>query len=127
MTRFGPSEYIDYDEAFTHIKQTGTLQEYQKEFEKLTNHVHDWPEKTLVGAFIEGLKSDLISEVRVYCPKTYLDTAEIVRLDNDHLSTVRKGTQADPRRTNTPPFENRSGGGRNFGNTNSRATPPEVK
>lgn len=32
LSRFGPSDYINYDEALTHIKQTGTLREYQKEF-----------------------------------------------------------------------------------------------
>lgn len=85
MTHFRPSEYMDYDEALMHIKQAGTLREYQKEFKKLASHVHDWPEKALVDAFICGLKAKLAAEVRVYRPKTYLETAEIIRLRDDHL------------------------------------------
>lgn len=34
MAYFGPSKYNDYDEALSHIKQMGTLREYQKEFER---------------------------------------------------------------------------------------------
>lgn len=49
MARFGPSEYTNFDESLAHIKQTGTLREYQKEFEQLASRVQDWPEKGLVG------------------------------------------------------------------------------
>lgn len=69
MARFGPSEYTDYDEALSHINQTGTLREYQKEFERIASRVHDWPKKALAGAFIGGLKADLATEVRVTDPK----------------------------------------------------------
>lgn len=42
MVHFGPSEYADYDEALVHIKQTGSLREYQKEFKRLASRVNDW-------------------------------------------------------------------------------------
>jgi hypothetical protein len=32
----------DYDEALTKIQQTGTLREYQQEFERLANRVDGW-------------------------------------------------------------------------------------
>lgn len=32
IIRFGPSEYTDYNEFLSHIKQTETLKEYQREF-----------------------------------------------------------------------------------------------
>lgn len=35
--RFGPTDCEDFDEALSKIKQTGTLREYQKEFERLGN------------------------------------------------------------------------------------------
>lgn len=37
----GPSEYTDYDEALAYIRQTGSLREYQKEFERIANRVQD--------------------------------------------------------------------------------------
>lgn len=42
MNRFGSSEYTDYDEALAHIKQSGSLRDYQEEFEKLANRKRLW-------------------------------------------------------------------------------------
>lgn len=80
---------MDYDEALTHIKHTGSLRDYQKEFERLASRVIDWPEKALVGAFMGGLKPDLAAEVRVHRPRRYSDAIELARVSDDHLSTKR--------------------------------------
>ena len=53
--RFGPTDCEDFDEALSRVKQTETLREYQKEFEKLGNHVQWWTQKVLVGTFMGGL------------------------------------------------------------------------
>lgn len=84
MTRFGPSEYTDFDESLAHIKQSETLREYQKEFEHLASRVHDWPEVALVGAFMGGLKPDLAVEVRVHRSRSYTEAIEIARIRDDH-------------------------------------------
>ncbi|CAA0822095.1 Unknown protein, partial [Striga hermonthica] len=49
ITRFGSSDYHDYNEALSRIKQVGSLREYQKEFERIASRVRDWPESALVG------------------------------------------------------------------------------
>lgn len=41
VNHFGPSENTDYDEVLTHIQQTETLREYQKEFERVASRVQD--------------------------------------------------------------------------------------
>lgn len=84
MARFRPSEYTDFDEALSHIKQTGLLREYKKQFEKLANRVENWPEKELVGAFMGGLQPELAAEVRVSRPKTYTEAIEVARIREDH-------------------------------------------
>lgn len=91
MSRFGPSDYTDYDESLAHIKQVGSLREYQKEFEQLANRVHDWPEKALVGAFMGGLRPELAAEVRVY-PRTYREAIDIARLWED----LGRGKEGQP-------------------------------
>lgn len=111
IIRFGPSEYTNYDEALAHIRQNGTLREYQKEFERLASRVYDWPEKALVGAFIGGLKNDLAAEVRVFRPKTYAAAVDIARLRDDHLQAMRKQTPYANKRSGPTSFENRSMGG----------------
>lgn len=57
--RFGPTDGEDFDEALSHIKQSGSLRDYQREFEKLGNRVHGWTQKALVGTFMGGLKPDI--------------------------------------------------------------------
>ena len=40
--RFGPSECEDFDEALSRVRQTSSLREYQREFERLGNRVRGW-------------------------------------------------------------------------------------
>ncbi|CAA0809627.1 Unknown protein, partial [Striga hermonthica] len=68
ITRFGSSDYHDYNEALSRIKQVGSLRDYQKEFERIASRVRDWPEAALVGTFVGGLKAELAAEVRLERP-----------------------------------------------------------
>ncbi|CAA0825705.1 Unknown protein, partial [Striga hermonthica] len=68
IMRFGSSDYHDYNEALSRIKQVGSLREYQKEFERIASRVRDWPESALVGTFVGGLKAELAAEVRLDRP-----------------------------------------------------------
>jgi hypothetical protein len=53
--RFGPFDYEDFDEALAKLRQTGSICEYQTQFERLAARVTDWPKKALVGSYIRGL------------------------------------------------------------------------
>ncbi|KAH7568450.1 hypothetical protein JRO89_XS06G0001100 [Xanthoceras sorbifolium] len=68
--RFGPTDCEDFDEALSKIKQTGSLCDYQKEFERLGNRVHGWTQKALVGIFMGGLKVDIADGIRMFTPKS---------------------------------------------------------
>jgi len=61
--RFGPTDCEDFDEALSCVKQTGTLRDYQKEFERLGNRVQGWTQKALVGTFMGGLKPEISQEI----------------------------------------------------------------
>ena len=63
--RFGPTEAKDFDKALSRICQSGTLRvrEYQWEFERIAKWVDGWPQTALVGAFMGGLKDDIVSEI----------------------------------------------------------------
>jgi hypothetical protein len=43
LIQFGPTRIEDYDEALSRIQQSGTLQDYQLNFERLANRVSGWP------------------------------------------------------------------------------------
>ncbi|CAA0832645.1 Unknown protein, partial [Striga hermonthica] len=99
-TRFGTSDYHNYDEALTRIRQTCNLRDYLKEFERLACRVRGWPETALVGAFISGLKYDLAAEVRLERPESMHTATEVAQRREDHLAATRRG-RADNRFTNT--------------------------
>ncbi|CAA0808261.1 Unknown protein, partial [Striga hermonthica] len=107
LTRFGTSDYHNYNEALTRIRQTGSLREYIREFERLAFRVRNWPEDALVGAFIGGLKFDLAAEVWLERPDTMHDAMEVARRREDHLVAMRRGRAdvrfADTRRTGPNP------------------------
>ncbi|XP_022875701.1 uncharacterized protein LOC111394166 [Olea europaea var. sylvestris] len=100
MTRFGPTEYECFDEALSRVKQTGTLRDYQCEFERLANRV-DWPQSALVGTFLGCLREDIAVEVRMAKPKTLRDAIGVARMKDDQL--VRKRRQARVEVTRTIP------------------------
>ncbi|CAA0829951.1 Unknown protein, partial [Striga hermonthica] len=97
IARFGSSEYFDYDEVLTRIRQTGSLCDYQKEFERIASRVRDWPEKALVGAFVGGLKAELAVEVRLDRPRSTRAAMEAARLHEDHLVAVRRARPSEGR------------------------------
>ena len=69
-TRFGPMDGENFDEAHSHIRQKGSLLEYQREFERLQNKVEGWMEKALVGAFMGRLDTNISNAIRIFKPKT---------------------------------------------------------
>ncbi|KAH9734992.1 hypothetical protein KPL71_017589 [Citrus sinensis] len=107
--RFGPMDCEDFDEALSRVKQTGTLREYQKEFEKLGNRVQGWTQKALVGTFMGGLKSEISEEIRMFRPRTLKKAISLARMKDEQLSRQRKlfqsptSNRAQPTITQTPP------------------------
>jgi len=56
---FGPSNFEDFDEALAKLQQTGTVQEYQMQFERLAAYVRQWPQRALVESYVGGLKEEI--------------------------------------------------------------------
>jgi hypothetical protein len=86
LARFGPTEYEDYDEALSWVKQKGTLREYHKELEKLVNRVVGWPQKALIGTFLGRLKVDISNDVHKFKPRTFRETIEFARMREDEVT-----------------------------------------
>ena len=101
--RFGPTECEDYNEALSRVKQTGTLRDYQREFERLGNRVCGWTQGALVGTFMGGLKPEIVDEIRMFMPKTLKDAFKLVRMRDEQLTRQRKTTVTNPTTTNRSP------------------------
>ncbi|RVW76696.1 Transposon Tf2-8 polyprotein [Vitis vinifera] len=88
--RFGPTDGEDFDEALSHIKQSGSLRDYQREFEKLGNRVHGWTQKALVGTFMGGLKPEIADGIRMFKPKTLKEAISLARTRDEQFTRQRR-------------------------------------
>ncbi|CAN6937020.1 unnamed protein product [Brassica oleracea] len=83
--RFGPTEGENFHEALSKIKQTGTLREYQRDFERLMNKVDNWSEKALVGSYLGALHASIADHIRMFSPDTLKSVINLTRLRDDQL------------------------------------------
>ncbi|XP_038701835.1 uncharacterized protein LOC119998561 [Tripterygium wilfordii] len=88
-TPFGPSQFEDFAEILAKLRQTGSLREYQKEFEKYLNRVDGLPEACLISCFIGGLIDEIRVEVKILQPSTLISTMGLARLIEHKLSSKR--------------------------------------
>ncbi|KAF8396084.1 hypothetical protein HHK36_017696 [Tetracentron sinense] len=95
LVHFGPSDFEDFAEALSKLRQSGTVQYYQCEFEKLANRVENWPEKALVGCFIARLKDEICSEIKLFWLTTMLTATGLARAQEDRLSQLTEDESED--------------------------------
>ncbi|XP_023638902.1 uncharacterized protein LOC111830637 [Capsella rubella] len=102
--RFGPTKGPHFHEALSKIQQTGSLREYQREFEQLQNRVENWSEDALIGTFLGGLNKSIAAHVRMFSPTTLQDVFNLARLSDEHIQAQKKPFLH--RSYNTPPQSN---------------------
>ena len=113
--RFRPTDCEDFDGVLSRVKQTGTLRDYQKEFERLSNRVQGWTQKALVSTFMGGLKPKISEEIRLFRPRTLKEAISLARMRNEQLQRQK--------RLMRPSIFNRSPPPQNFNNRASPAVP----
>ena len=113
--RFGPHEGENFHEALMQLRQTGSLNDYQEEFEKLQSNIHEWSQEALVGAFMGGLNHSISEGIRMFQPKSLREVINYARLRDGQLQRQRKEYRRPttfPRTTTATPVsaipENRS-------------------
>lgn len=88
--RFGPTECEDCDKALSRVRQTSSLRDYQKEFERLGNRVHGWTQKALMGTFMGGLKPEISEDIPMFKPRTLKEAISLASMKDDQLSRQKK-------------------------------------
>ncbi|GKC55993.1 ty3-gypsy retrotransposon protein [Tanacetum coccineum] len=79
QNRFDPFKYEDPQGALSKLLQTGTIAQYQSEFEKLMNRVTDISEGLLISFYVSGLKPSLQRELLVSKPTSLGDAFALAR------------------------------------------------
>ncbi|GJX11480.1 retrotransposon gag domain, retroviral aspartyl protease [Tanacetum coccineum] len=88
---FGPAEFQNPDEYLCSIKQTDYVQEYRKEFARRSSRVSNWPDRCLLGVFLNGLKEELKSYVRIHKPRTVYNAMSLAIEFESKVSQSRPG------------------------------------
>lgn len=100
--RFGPSIYEDPVGAFTKLKQIKSVEEYQTDFENLSNKVKGITEEFRISTFISGLKDELKLMVTMFKPNTLSAAFGLAKLQEEEVNRRRSGASA--RTFNAPNF-----------------------
>ncbi|GKA10605.1 ty3-gypsy retrotransposon protein [Tanacetum coccineum] len=88
---FGPSKFEDPQGMLSKLLQTGTVAQYQGEFEKLMNCVTDISETLLILFYISGLKPNLQRELLVVKPATLREVFALARVTEARLVDQQLG------------------------------------
>lgn len=85
------------------IRQTGSIQEYRQEFAKRSSGATDWPDHCLLGVFMNGLKEELKSDVRIHKPRTVYKAMSLAMEFEQKVSSNRghKSQWSNLSRSNT--------------------------
>lgn len=84
--RFGPSSFENHKAALFKLWQTGTVTEYQVEFERLNNCVTGLSADTILQCFISGLKLEIQQEMAMHHPYCI---SQAIKLIEDKLNMSR--------------------------------------
>ncbi|XP_041001674.1 uncharacterized protein LOC121247377 [Juglans microcarpa x Juglans regia] len=83
--RFGPSAYEDPVGAFTKLRQTGSVEEYQTTFEILSNKITGVSEEFRISTFLSGLRDELRIIVTIFKPTTLSAAFGLARLQEEEV------------------------------------------
>ncbi|CAL1410951.1 unnamed protein product [Linum trigynum] len=115
--RFGPTEGESCDEALSRIRQTGSLRDYQRKFEKLANRCVGWTEQALVGTYMGGLKPEIADDIRMFRPQSLREAISLARMKSDQLQRPKQPSS----RAASSPAPSSGAAGYGSGPTGARA------
>jgi len=111
--RYSATQFDDFFGDLTKLRQTGTVREYQGQYERLLSRAGRLSVTQQVSGFIIGLKESIRPEVQASRPPTLMAAMGLARLYEARLLAQRRPTNFyDTRRTmgqaNTPPLPSAS-------------------
>nr|DAD27430.1 TPA_asm: hypothetical protein HUJ06_028898 [Nelumbo nucifera] len=87
--RYGPSQYDDPFGELTKLRQTGTVREYQSQFERLLSRTEKLSQAQQISCFISGLKDSIRVEVQARRPSCLLSAVGLACLYEAHRHAGR--------------------------------------
>lgn len=101
--RFGPSSFENHQQALFKLKQTGSVVEYQKDFERLCNRVQGLSSAAITDCFVSGLKPSIQNEIAIHQPSTVSQATGLAKLIESKFAASRLYQTSSSRFTHTKP------------------------
>jgi hypothetical protein len=83
MERFGPTTLVNYHVDLKNLRQKGSLEDYQKEFEELCTLLPHVDQETLLGSYTGGLREELRIEVLAANVRSPEEAYKVARLHDE--------------------------------------------
>lgn len=102
--RYGATEFLDFFGDLTKLQQTGTVKEYQVQFEKLLIRAGKLSQSQQVGCFVSGLKESIRTDVQASKPNSLSAAIGLARLyesRNEQAMAIVNNTEAVVSNTNS--------------------------
>jgi hypothetical protein len=90
-TRFAPSAFDDPVGAFTKLKQSSAVEDYQTQFEILSNKIPGLTEEFKVSTFLSGLKEEIRITITMLKPKNLTTAFGLARLQEEKVRLRSRG------------------------------------
>nr|KYP60274.1 hypothetical protein KK1_015727 [Cajanus cajan] len=87
--RFGPSSYENHQGELLKLRQTGSVTDFQVNFEKLSNRVFGIPPEVLKNCFISGLLPEIQNEIALFQPQTISQAIGLAKLIEAKLKDAK--------------------------------------
>ena len=92
--RFGTLAYDDPMEALSKLRQVNSVAQYKGQFEALSDHIKELPEKCKLSCFLSGLKEKIRLPVKMFNPPNLGAAFELAKIQEEYLIASKKGTKS---------------------------------
>ncbi|XP_034198084.1 uncharacterized protein LOC117613593 [Prunus dulcis] len=99
--RYGPTQFQDFFGDLTKLQQTGSVRDYQTQFEKLLIRAGRLTPDQQVGCFVSGLKENIKTDVQACKPQTLSAAIGLARLYESRNQTNRRYSPSDVKQPST--------------------------
>lgn len=93
--RFDPHYFVNYIELIAKLTQSGSMADYNRDFEKMMNKISGVAESTLLPIYLSGLRSPLKNNVRFQHP-TSVASAMAIAMEYDTSSERTNSANRHP-------------------------------
>nr|GEU99086.1 ribonuclease H-like domain-containing protein [Tanacetum cinerariifolium] len=97
----GPLKYEDPQGALSKLLQLGTVEDYQRESDKVMNKITDIPDSLLISFYISGLKLNLQHDFLVSRPTTLDDAFSLPRITEAPFEAIAEKEKNIKEKANT--------------------------